>query len=297
MGTLQCVHEVEEGLKGPGEQLHERPDAGPRKTQSLSRRQTLRLVQRHVDEGRPIAVVRFGEGEARLLSAEPTEPKSMKAAIKKLRRQTGLTFSPEQALKVKDLIIAALDKADVIGLHTGRGFSEEHVELGEQIETIYRQRVAEGRAPAYLTHSLVNNVLRDALAAILAAQRRVTVVSCRDIGGTLKAEHQLDEVTVHQIPSQYVVRDIDGSYEAAMHDVPIWPDLHHQLHKEIEIRRPGEIFLVGAGLFGKDLCVRIRDLGGIALDMGSTLDGIANKVTRGQGRPTFRPFPETPRLV
>ena len=40
-------------------------------------------------------------------------------------------------------------------------------------------------------------------------------------------------------------------------------------------------FLVGAGIFGKDLCIRIRELGGIALDMGSCLDLMAGKVTRG----------------
>jgi hypothetical protein len=79
--------------------------------------------------------------------------------------------------------------------------------------------------------------------------------------------------------------------------VPIWPDFYRRLEEEIEVREQGEVFLVGAGLFGKSLCVRIRERGGIALDMGSTLDGIAGKVTRGEGRPTFRPFPETPRLV
>jgi hypothetical protein len=264
---------------------------------NLSRGQVVRLVHRHVEERSPIAVVRFGEGEARLLAADPLDLASTDAAIKKLRRQTGLTFSKEEMLKVKALLMAALDEADVIGLHTSASFAEEHIELGEQIAAVYADRVARGREPAYLAHSLLNTALRDELPMLLAGQQRVSVVSCRDIGATLEADHGLADVTVYQVPSQYVVRDVDGTYEAALHDVPIWPDFHQRLHSEIKVHDRGEIFLVGAGLFGKNLCIRIREQGGIALDMGSTLDGIANKVTRGRGRPIFRPFPEIPRLV
>jgi hypothetical protein len=263
----------------------------------LSRRQVVRLVRRHVAERSPLSVVRFGEGEARLLAADTANPGSVKAAIKKLRRQTGLTFSADEMFKVREQVIWALDEADVVGLRTSASFAEEHIELGERIAEIYDARVARRKKPAHVTHSLVNNDLRNALPELLGEQERLTVVSCRDIGPVLEADYELAEVTVHQVPSQYVVRDVDGPYEAALHDVPIWPDFYRRLEEEIAVRQRGEVFLVGAGLFGKGLCIRIRDLGGIALDMGSTLDGIARKVTRGDGRPAFRPFPETPRVV
>jgi hypothetical protein len=263
----------------------------------LSRRETVRMVSRCVAERRPIAVVRFGEGEARLLAAKPADPASMLRAIKKLRRQTGLIFSAEEMLEVRALVLSALDQADVVGLRTSASFADEHRELGDLIASVYTERVAQGRRPAYLTHSLLNNDLRDALPALLSERRRVSVVSCRDIGPTLEADHGLADVTAYQVPSQYVVRDVDGPYEAALHDVPIWPDFYRRLETEIAVHDAGEVFLVGAGLFGKDLCIRIRDLGGIALDMGSTLDGVASKVTRGGGRPAFRPLPKMPRLV
>lgn len=273
--------------------------ASPAKDASteLSRRQTVRLVSRCVEERTPIAVVRFGEGEARLLAADPGDPRSVREAVKKLRRQTGLTFSTKEMFKVKELVASALEEADILGLRTSASFAEEHKELGRRIAAIYADRVAQGRKPAYLGHSLLNNDLRDALPQLLAGQQQISVVSCRDLGPTLKVEYGLTDVGVYQIPSQYVVRDVDGPYEAALHDVPIWPDFYSRLQGEISVRGKGEIFLVGAGLFGKSLCIRIRELGGIALDMGSTLDGIANKVTRGDGRPSFRPPPATPRTV
>jgi len=263
----------------------------------LSRRQTVRLVAGCVRTRTPIAAVRFGEGEARLLAADPADPVSMRAAIRKLRRQTGLTFSPEAMLKVKALVTTALDEADVVGLLTSASFSDEHKQLGELIASIYAERLRQGRRPAYVAHSLFNSNLRDELPALLADQRLLSVVSCRDVGPVLRAEHDLEDVAVYQVPSQYVVRDVDGPYEEALHGVPIWPNFYRRLRDEIRVRERGEIFLLGAGLFGKELCIRVRDLGGIALDMGSTLDGIAQKVTRGRNRPAFRPFPEIPRRV
>lgn len=263
----------------------------------LSRRQTVRMVSRCVAERTPISVVRFGEGEARLLAADPADPTSVRAAIKKLGRQTGLAFSAEEMFKVKELVASALEEADIVGLRTSANFAEEHKELGERIAAIYADRVAQGRKPAYLGHSLLNNDLRDALPQLLAGQRQASVVSCRDIAPTLKADHELTNIAVYQVPSQYVVRDIDGPYEAVLHHVPIWPDFYRRLREQISVRNRGEIFLVGAGLFGKSLCIHIRNLGGIALDLGSTLDGIADKVTRGDGRPAFRPLPTTPRTA
>jgi hypothetical protein len=261
----------------------------------LSKRQTIGLALRCVTTRTPIAVVRFGEGEARLLGARPGDRTSINAAIRKLRRQTGLTFSEEEMLKVKALVMLALDEADVIGLGTSPSFSEEHIELGERVASIYAARVAQGRKPAYLAHSLINNQLRDALPMLLAGQQRLSVVSCRNIGPALKEQHDLADVAVYKVPSQYVVRDVDGPYEEALHDVPIWPDFYRRLEAEVTVRERGEVFLVGAGLFGKSLCVRIREMGGIAFDMGSTLDGIAKKVTRGRNKPPSRPFPAVPR--
>lgn len=221
----------------------------------------------------------------------------MDIAIRKLRRQTGLTFSREEMFKVKALVMNALDEADVLGLRVSASFADEHKEWGKRIAQVYGDRVERGRKPAYVTHCLVNSDLFKALPTLLEEQRQMSVVSCRDVKPTLEADYGASDVGVYQVPSQYVVRDVDGSYEAPLHDVPIWPEFYRGLRDQIEVRSRGEVFLVGAGVFGKDLCVRIRDLGGIALDMGSTLDKMASKVTRGKRRPTFRPFPETPRRV
>jgi len=44
------------------------------------------------------------------------------------------------------------------------------------------------------------------------------------------------------------------------------------------------LFIVAAGLFGKDLCITIQEKGGIAIDMGSSVDFWVKKRTRGKNK-------------
>jgi hypothetical protein len=251
----------------------------------LSRKQAVRLIAKHIRERVPLAVVRFGEGEGRLLVADREEPMSVRVASRKLRRQTGIHFDEDETFKVKEMVLEAFDKADVVGIRGSESFNDEHKMWVERVEQVYEERLAAGRKPAYVTHCLVSSDVRDALGDLLNGQRRVSVVSCRNIVGTITASYGVPDVAMYQIPSQYIMRRVDDEYEAALHGVPIWPDFYPRLRRRIQVREPGEVFLVGAGLFGKELCIRIRELGGIALDVGSTLDGLANKVTRGKNRP------------
>lgn len=256
----------------------------------LSRKQVVRMTARWIRQRVPAAIVRFGEGEGRLLVADPGDPGSVKVAANKVRRQTGLRLSDDQVFQVKSLVMNAFDHADVVGIRGSANFNPEHQMWVERIEDLFQQRLDAGRDPAYVTHCLLNNTLRDSLGSLLEGQRQVSVISCRDLEPRLRADYGVEDVRVYQVPSQYVMRDVDDEYEAKLHGVPIWPEFYARLRDELAVRRRGEVFLVGAGLFGKDLCIRVKELGGIALDLGSCLDGMADKVTRGPNRPQpYRP--------
>lgn len=261
------------------------PSASEPVPRELSLRQVPRLVARWIGERRPAAVVRFGEGEGRMLVADPSDDTSMLVAARKLRRQTGRKFSGAQVLRIQALVRRAFDTADVLGIRGGDNFLEEHLMWVRRIEALYEDALSQGRPPAYVSHCLFNNALRDALPELLAGQERVSVVSCRDLREPIESRYGVPDVRVYQVPSQYIMRNVDDEYEAALHDVPMWPDFYWDLVDRLHPREPGEIFLIGAGVFGKSLCIDVRERGGIALDMGSTLDGLAGKVTRGRGRP------------
>ena len=250
----------------------------------LSRQDLVQLTLTWIRQRTPAAVVRFGEGEGRLLAASPTDAESMQVASNKLRRQTGLRFPPKEVLRVRSLVTNAFDQADVVGIRGSASFSSEHKMWVRRIESELDKRLARGRSAAYVAHCVLNQDLRGALDSLLEGQRRMSVVSCRDVQSHLEDQYGID-VRKYQVPSQYTTRAVDGEYEGVLHDVPIWPEFYEQLRGEISVREPGEVFLVGAGIFGKDLCIRVRELGGVALDMGSCLDDMAGKVTRGGNRP------------
>jgi len=245
----------------------------------LPRGQVVQLVLTWIRWKTPAAVVRFGEGEARLLVAN--DARSVEVARRKLLRQTGGDFTAKEVLQIRSMVMHAFDEADVVGIRGNPSFNEERKMWVHRIECLFEDRCASGRRPAIVTRSRICENLHRALATLLDGVRMVSVISCRDLKSRIELLYGVEDVRLYQTPSEYIKREIDDEYEAALHGVPIWPEFYHRLRSEISVRVPGEVFLVGAGILGKDLCIRIRELGGIALDMGSCLDLMAGKVTRG----------------
>lgn len=230
-----------------------------------------------VDSRTPTAMVRFGDGEVRLLNADADDPASIRVANNQLNLEMGHTCAPEVTLKLRAALEYAYGEADVLGI-------PPHVALQaardkHPLAALYARRVATGRPPEALVAPRVNHAILAQLPELLAG-RRVTVISCRDIKPVIEHKWGLKDVAIYQVPSQYRVREVDGAYETAMHDVSIWPDVHDRVLSDLTVREHGEIFLVGAGVFGKDLCIEVRERGGIALDMGAALDHIVGKATR-----------------
>jgi hypothetical protein len=269
-------------------ELLPRPEGLDPDTRSISNPELEAWLRARVEQGDPAAVVRFGDAEARLLTAVSDES-SMKAAIGVIEREAGLSLRPEAVLELQALLAAAFDEADVLGIRFRERLLSDHKQWMGKLSILYAQRVAAGRDPATLAPCLFSYYLIERLPEMLAGHR-VSAISCRDLEPVLEGEWGLDDVRVYQVPSQYSARDVDGAYEAAMHGEPIWPDVHTRLRTELTVRERGEIFLIGAGVFGKDLCIRVRDLGGIAIDMGSALDHIAGRLTRGPERRVLECF-------
>lgn len=260
----------------------------------LPRERAVALALARIRRRTPTAVIRFGEGEGRVLAADPQDPASIRVAANKLKRQTGSRHGLDDVLRIRSMVTRAFDRADIVGLRGSCSFSDEHRMWVARIEAAFAERVAAGRPPAVVTHCMLNNPLRDNLATLLEGQTQISVISCRQIAPVLSDRYGVADVATYQVPSQFIMRDVDGEYEARLHGVAFWPDHYFELRRRLIVRDPGEIFLVGAGILGKELCIRIAELGGIALDMGSCLDGLAGKVTRGDGRPEpYRPARET----
>jgi hypothetical protein len=269
LGTLRCVAKVEEEHLDKGE-----PATLPRLDEFAE------WLARRIEQRIPAAIVRFGDGERSVLEARLENAESMAIATGKLNRQSGQRFSPDAVLEIRQAIARAFDEADILGVLFGR-FDKERINW---FTSLYLEHVAEGRRkPAILSGCQLHHAIVDRLPGLLEG-RRVSAISCRDVKPVLEDEWGLDDVVVYQVPSQHSARDVDDGYEAAMHDTPIWPDALARVRLELTVRQRGEVFLVGAGMFGKDLCIDVRERGGLALDLGSGLDRIVGKITRGPMR-------------
>lgn len=240
------------------------------------------LKQRVVSR-EPTAAVRFGDGEARLLLTREGDRKAVDDMALELQGQAAILFAPEETLQIRRQVSYAFDRADVLGILPGKVDLERRRAWMEKLRGLYDERVAAGRRPVELAPCIFGMELLEDLLELIPG-RRMSVVSCRDLKPVLESRWGMEDIVAYQVPSQYARRYVDGAYEAAMHHVPVWPDAHRKVASELTVRERGEVFLVGAGMFGKDLCIEIRDRGGIAIDMGSALDRFAGKVTRGPSR-------------
>jgi len=240
-------------------------------------------VMEWVRAKKPFALIRMSEGEARVLHVDRRRPESFGVAARKILKQTGLTVGNRDVLHIQKLLRYAFCEADILCLTGSASWNNEYRMWMDRLKDEY---FARRRKPCITTHCFVNRQLRDALPQILRGQTKVSVISCRDLRPYLKEECGIEDVEVYQVPSQYVMRKIDDEYESSLHGMKMWPTAHHKILRAIRVREKGEVFLIGAGLFGKDMCVRVRELGGIALDMGSCLDFIVGKQTRGPKKPT-----------
>jgi hypothetical protein len=234
------------------------------------------LRQRLVSRA-PTAVVRFGDGEVRLFKADADDPGSIEVANGQLEKQTGRSYPPEAVVALRDLLEDAYNRADVLGIPDGVRFSGPR--STNPLAVLYSKRIAAGNPPVALADSILHHELLGELPEFLA-ERPVSAITCRDVKPVIEEEWGVEDVAVYQVPSQYSVRGLDGAYETAMHDARIWPDVYDRVVSNLTVREPGEVFLVGAGVFGKSLCIRVREQGGIGLDLGSALDHIVGKLSR-----------------
>jgi len=236
-----------------------------------------------VKEKKPFALVRMSEGESRVLHVNVLRPESFGVAARKILKQTGICVSHADVLTIQKLIRDAFTEADILAITGSDSWNKEYRMWMDRLKDQYAILRTK---PCITTHCFINRQIRDHLPIILKGHTKVSVISCRNLKPYLKETCGITDVVTYQVPSQYIMRNIDDEYEKCLHDVKMWPTAHHKIIKEIQVRERGEVFLIGAGLFGKDMCIRVRDLGGIALDLGSCLDSIVGKTTRGDGKPT-----------
>lgn len=249
------------------------------RTNREAAKELVSLIERALDGRRPFSLIRLGDGEGYLFPDGPF----FRAEDRRNRERHW--WGIELTVERRDAIIAearrAVAEADVVGIPAIYRFIRDHGDRSYSLT-----QTIQGRGLLQALHEIA------ALAApqTLMAEDRVNVALFSDVDAVLslagRAEHVVIVSSVRpeclpdsirgfpclttiglpthsrtSLNDRYVIRD------------EVLPLVYSELLQQLEpVTTPGALVLVAGGIIGKVFVGRARELGAVALDIGSVLD-------------------------
>ncbi|WP_371375757.1 hypothetical protein [Thalassotalea aquiviva] len=248
----------------------------------------------------PFSFIRLGDGEGAMLDFSE---KSTMADVDYLREHFGPDCTIEQTYSIQKILKQTINNADLIGVRDdilGVTFNPDAYHSTERFMQAFKQafnlRQVEKSLPykdakriSMLHKQLTiwpSNKLQNicsqfigwdffssgALPYILQNQQSVGIISSRKEIGHVMQEALSADIVHYQIPDKFERQ----SQNAKRH----YPTAYYELSTKIDVKYPGMVFIVGAGIVGKGYCQTIKERGGIALDLGGVVDAWVGKLTR-----------------
>lgn len=231
-------------------------------------------IRSAVRERKPFALIRVGDGEAAFASGRRPSVggATLNGAGEPLPERLSSTgeLRRTEHRRLVGRFLGALARADFLGI-PDIGMYARGVMWTVQ-PAIY-DRLALSRRAGDTTHWAVHYRLEydgviDEAVRLAPAVAIVGPESPEAIG----LPHP-EDVTWYPVPGELLYH---GQSDALRH----YPERFEQLMATLEVPEPGTLFLVGAGILGKIYCGRIKELGGVALDVGGLMDVWAGNPTR-----------------
>jgi peptidoglycan/xylan/chitin deacetylase (PgdA/CDA1 family) len=239
---------------------------------------------------KPLSLIRLGDGEGRFLLGrradlrEPLQPDEAQA-IARLMWSVWFGSDVGGAEARLDEILSAFEAAatgaDLLGLPQGERLAIDDANFGylSVVERFVAGLPADG--DRRIVDAFCNIELARAdpfLADLLGGLDFLGVIGPHpDLAARLQAQLGIGEVASHNIPGEGRLGRPREAGDRGRH----FPETYDRLMAELTVPRPGAVFLVAGGLLGKIYCARIRELGGIALDIGAVADAWMGFNTRG----------------
>jgi hypothetical protein len=109
-----------------------------------------------------------------------------------------------------------------------------------------------------------------ALLRFLLQEERPGLITGREQLATELQRWLRKKIDYYAVPNDYPIRTGNQSNSAV--DLDAYVDVFERTARIIDVKYPGQLFLVGGGIWSKSICNRIKKLGGIALDIGAVCD-------------------------
>ena len=244
-----------------------------------------REIETAVAERRPFALIRFGDGEAAFAETGP-EDEARYAPLYRWMRESwvrflfGPEFDPESTgyAALTRTLMAVSAEADVLGVPYPTWIDHEYATASIRgvpcTLNVHRWLLANPSAkPPLLCDQIVHIVLHNEglIAPILRGAGEVTVISClTGLSELIQQRFELEEVRLIAVPREHTAPHL----QAAGHvDGAAFPDAFDRTMAQLAQPHEGRVFIVAAGTLGKFYAAQIKRHGGIALDLGSLVDG------------------------
>jgi hypothetical protein len=241
------------------------------------------IIRHHIDNKLQFSLVRYGDGEADLIK----NTKLTRVILSRFMNWFKYTPSEDYFLKFQQNFKEACSHSDVNVFQTSKveGWASEWFYNHMCNNIIDKKSIT---IPVRVTNKLFGNIggtSPSLLHKIIKPGEDVVLITCR-----LESKKAIQSLTGANI-RKIILIPSEASFRKKFKDndkTSQLPDRINQIiNNEIpKYIKPGTIVLIGSGPTKPMYCAAIKKHGGIALDLGSSLDGISGYCTRGKNKGT-----------
>jgi hypothetical protein len=247
--------------------------------------QVAAAVQSAIQERRPFSLVRLGDGEGAFAKIN-AEDEARYARLYKSHRHEwfrllyGADFDPVFTgyAAIVDTLMSVAAEADIVGIPYRSWVDHEYAISSVRgvpcLMNIHRNFLTsqDPAGPIICAQNIHTEFHRQGLIEpLLRMTKDIGLISClSDLPALLKARFALEDVELFKIPGErYSQTLLSGEALAGVH----FPFVYWDIVRRLSQPHNGRVFLIAAGTLAKYYAAVIKRYGGIALDIGSLVDG------------------------
>ena len=241
----------------------------------LSPGQVAQILTNSAKLSRPFSLIRIGDGEGRLISSNYTELDSNLCDFQ-CQWWFGRTITKYEKQALSQLLDDGIANSDLIGIPGLQSIcneipegtsSNQKIPANPMGRILLFRRYGDLLNRKLLTSACIHQSLNQSGWLIPFLQRfKVNgfIGYSNKLATLLKANYGLESFTFFQIPGE---SQCHGKYETDH-----YPHIFHTVCNEISKISTFGIYLVAGGVLGKYYCSKIKECGGLAIDIGSVAD-------------------------
>ncbi|RVU13923.1 tetratricopeptide repeat protein [Methylobacterium oryzihabitans] len=254
-------------------------------------REVAEAIRAAIRERRGFALIRLGDGEGTFIRVNDRDEAAYRHLYAHHRRfwitfLLGETFDPTWTgyLGLTDRLLDFATEADILGVAYWEWIDYEYSIAADRtipcLLSINRAVMENVRHVTLCNQDMHLQLHRTGLLAeIMREVTSLTVISCLDgLDAKIREMFGVADVDLIKVPSEDYAPHLAGKVQKPAR--PHFPFVFWDIVATLSQPHHGRVFLIAAGTFGKYYAAIIKRHGGVALDLGSIVDGWMKMASR-----------------